>query len=86
VVGCIRLEVEVAERGCCRLRVGADELKWLARSLGLEVLQEGGSWEMGERSVAEGREEVEMRDVGMLRSIERVRAMWLDMVVRGRGR
>jgi hypothetical protein len=76
----------VAERGCCRLRVGADELKWLARSLGLEVLQEGGSWEMGERSVAEGREEVEMRDVGMLRSIERVRAMWLDMVVRGRGR
>jgi hypothetical protein len=41
---------------------------------------------MGERSSAEGREEVDVHVRGMLRSIERVRAMWLDMVVRGRGR
>jgi hypothetical protein len=40
---------------------------------------------MGERSSAERWVEVEVHEAGMLRSKERVRAMWLDMVVRGRG-
>jgi hypothetical protein len=46
VDGCIRLEVEVADRGCWRLKVEADELKCFARSrVGYEVvgLCEGGS-------------------------------------------